>query len=126
MRLLTGISILYRLSDQTGLDNVDACVFVGETLDLACVTDDASETALEITAPDGNMVNGSMRVENVGADDEGIYVCQLTDDTGPCPEATYEMNVRVFGKQIQSLWLYTCTAFIYTYQLKPLNLKQFS
>ena len=88
------------MSDQTGLENVDACVFVGETLDLNCVMNDESETALEITAPDGNVVNGSFRVESAGASDEGIYVCQLTSDTGSCIGATYEMDVRVFGKYI--------------------------
>ena len=71
-------------------------MFVGETLNLNCVTNDASETPLEITAPDGSMVNGTLRVEKVEANDEGIYTCWLSSDTGPCGKATYNMDVRVF------------------------------
>ena len=75
-------------------------MFVGETLDLTCATDDASETALEITAPNSNVVNGTLRVENVGTNDEGIYTCRLLSASQPCSRATYIIDVRVFGKQI--------------------------
>ena len=85
------------MRDQSGLGNVGACVFVGETLDLACATADTGNP-LEITAPNGAVGNGTLRVMDVGPNDGGIYRCQLTAVSGPCGNATLEMNVTVFGK----------------------------
>ncbi len=53
---------------------------------------------LEITAPDGSMAIGSLIVSSVDIGDEGTYSCRLSNDPGPCGQATEQREVRVFGK----------------------------
>ena len=89
----------YRLRNQTGLENVDACVFLGETLDLACSTADTMAGVM-ISAPGGSMGNETLRVMTVTTADEGTYSCRLTNVDGVCRGAALTMEVRVFGKYI--------------------------
>ncbi len=92
--------MILRLNNQVGLENIAVCAFVGETLELNCATDDNAMVPLEITAPDGSMATGSLIVSSVDMGDEGTYSCRLSNDPGPCGQATEQREVRVFKKKI--------------------------
>ncbi len=79
-------------------ENTSICAFVGETLDLSCVTDDNDMVPLEITAPNGVMATGSLSVSNVNTGDAGSYQCRLSNTEGPCGAAVQRREVEIFGK----------------------------
>ena len=94
------IPTLYRLRNETGI-TADFCVFVGETLDLDCVTDDDDKLPLLITTAGGARSNGTASVTNIAhPGDEGTYSCRLSTDSGPCGGATQDFVIQVFGKQL--------------------------
>ncbi len=86
------------MSNQVGLESVAVCAFVGETLELNCATDDNAMVPLEITVPGGSMATGSLIVSSVDMGDERTYSCRLSNDPGPCGQATEQREVRVFGE----------------------------
>lgn len=95
------VHTLCRLRNQTGI-TADFCIFIGETLDFTCATDDAEQLPLLITAVDGTESLGSANVTDAAEEDGGSYACRLSTDTGPCGGATQNLIVQVFGKQLQN------------------------
>ena len=80
--------------------NADTCIFVGETLNLDCATDDG--TGLDILDFDDNFLrvgNFSITstIDNVD-DVNGTFQCSLANIEGPCGMATRPFSVRVFGE----------------------------
>ena len=85
-----------RLSEEV---TVDACILVGETLNLTCI----SEIGTESDIFDLNMANQggnfsiTSTIDNVD-DLNGTFQCSLSNIEGPCGSVRHPFSVRVFGE----------------------------